>query len=188
MININTKRHSIKYLELKEKCKWLFTKVEHRRLCWFKNLANFSFSQSIQSTLQTTKEKRTLKIGVLPLRFLKCDLRGNEGVSWLECIKVKKSWTGLRRGNVFNCGSEARRASCWRDFWPRNQDEPQVGAVASWWASQQPQLVIQQSGQSLNTLQPSVGCVWFCRHWSAYWSCKLVAPEPILSHWVTSWV
>ena len=121
----------------------------------------------------------------------------SEGVSWWECIKVKKR-TGLvynaemcliaaleravpAAGEIFGLETKIPRK-------PRNQDEPQVGAVASWWASQQPQLVIQQSGQSLNTLHPSMGCVRFCRHWSAYWSCKLVAPESILGHWVTDWV
>ena len=133
-----------------------------------------------------------------PSDFSKCDLTGSEGVSWLEYIKVKKGWTGLQRGNVFNCGSGAHYASCWRDFWPRNQDSSKTSKprwTAGWcrgelvrWASQQPQLVIQQSGQSLNTLHPSMGCVRFCRHWSAYWSCKLVAPESILGHWVTDWV
>ena len=62
------------------------------------------------------------KLESYPSDFSKCDLTGSEGVSWLECIRVKKGWTGLQRGNVFNCGSGARRASCWRDFWPRNQD------------------------------------------------------------------
>ena len=62
------------------------------------------------------------KLESYPSDFSKCDLTGSEGVSWLEYIKVKKSWTGLQRGNVFNCGSGARRASCWRDFCPRNQD------------------------------------------------------------------
>ena len=60
--NKHTERQSIKCLEIKEKCKWLLTKVEHRRLCWYKNLASLSYSQWIQSTLQTTKEKRKLKL------------------------------------------------------------------------------------------------------------------------------
>ena len=137
------------------------------------------------------------KLESYPSDFSKCDLTGSEGVSWLEYIKVKKGWTGLQRGNVFNCGSGARRASCRRDFWPRNQDSSKTSKprwTAGWSRGELVSLPTTTVGHSAkwpefkHSSSLPVRCVRFCRHWSAYWSCKLVAPESILGHWVTDWV